>query len=171
MGPHSHGYPLQSTSIGVDIFFSLMRSYFCLFVAALSPCQGSEPRLKYMRTYPRDSRSSRLDCSVVEKREGNCWSSDGPGCRPTSTSAHRCPDECWLKRNEQCPWGFYSPGRGCVGAFGRHGTSWPGRSQWCTPGCPFCRDPSGSCQASHLGGWSSWSVCIQFCWSAEDQFK
>lgn len=50
--------------MGVDIFFSLMRSYFCLFVAALRPCQGRDPRLKYMRTYPRDSRSSRLDCSV-----------------------------------------------------------------------------------------------------------
>lgn len=50
--------------MGVDIFFSLMRSYFCLFVAALRPCQGREPRLKYMRTYPSDSRSSRLDCSV-----------------------------------------------------------------------------------------------------------
>lgn len=49
-GLYSHGYPLQSTSMGVDIFFSLMRSYFCLLVAALSPCQGREPRLKYMST-------------------------------------------------------------------------------------------------------------------------
>lgn len=61
---------MHSTSIGVDIFFSLMRSYFCLLVAAFSPCQGSEPRLKYMRTYPNDSRSSRLDCSV-ETTSGN----------------------------------------------------------------------------------------------------
>lgn len=55
--------------MGVDIFFSLMRSYFCLLVAALRPCQGREPRLKYMRTYPRDSKSSRLDCSVQEERQ------------------------------------------------------------------------------------------------------
>lgn len=61
---------MHSTSIGVDIFFSLMRSYFCLLVAAFSPCHGSEPRLKYMRTYPNDSRSSRLDCSV-ETTSGN----------------------------------------------------------------------------------------------------
>lgn len=61
---------MHSTSMGVDIFFSLMRSYFCLLVAAFRPCHGSEPRLKYMRTYPNDSRSSRLDCSV-ETTSGN----------------------------------------------------------------------------------------------------
>uniref|UniRef100_A0A674IJ27 Uncharacterized protein n=1 Tax=Terrapene triunguis TaxID=2587831 RepID=A0A674IJ27_9SAUR len=47
---HLQGYPLQSTSMGVDIFFSLIRSYFWRLVAALRPCQGSEPRLKYMST-------------------------------------------------------------------------------------------------------------------------
>ena len=47
---HLHGNPLQRTSIGVDIFFSLILSYFCFFVAALRPCQGRLPRLKYMRT-------------------------------------------------------------------------------------------------------------------------
>lgn len=47
---HLQGYPLQSTSIGVDIFFSLILSYFWRLVAALRPCQGSEPRLKYMST-------------------------------------------------------------------------------------------------------------------------
>lgn len=55
--------------MGVDIFFSLMRSYFCLLVAAFRPCQGREPRLKYMRTYPSDSRSSRLDCSGKQEVE------------------------------------------------------------------------------------------------------
>lgn len=45
-----HGNPLQRTSIGVDIFFSLILSYFCFFVAALRPCHGRLPRLKYMRT-------------------------------------------------------------------------------------------------------------------------
>lgn len=54
--------------MGVDIFFSLMRSYFCLLVAALRPCQGRDPRLKYIRTYPSDSKSSRLDCSVNAER-------------------------------------------------------------------------------------------------------
>lgn len=34
---------LQSTSTGVDIFFSLIRSYFCFLVIAFRPCQGSEP--------------------------------------------------------------------------------------------------------------------------------
>lgn len=47
---HLQGYPLQSTSMGVDIFFSLILSYFWRLVAALRPCQGSEPRLKYMST-------------------------------------------------------------------------------------------------------------------------
>lgn len=28
------------TSIGVDIFFSLILSYFCFFVPAFKPCQG-----------------------------------------------------------------------------------------------------------------------------------
>lgn len=55
---------LQSSSMGVDIFFSEMRSYFCLLVAAFSPCHGSDPRLKYIKTYPRDSKSSLLDCSI-----------------------------------------------------------------------------------------------------------
>ena len=45
-----HGNPLQSSSIGVDIFFSLMRSYFWRLVAALRPCQGKLPRRKYINT-------------------------------------------------------------------------------------------------------------------------
>lgn len=59
------GYPLHKTSMGVDIFFSLIRSYFCLFVAAFSPCQGREPRLKYISTQPKDSKSSLRDCSTT----------------------------------------------------------------------------------------------------------
>ena len=55
---------MHSTSIGVDIFFSLIFSYFCFFVAAFRPCHGNEPRRKYIRTYPSDSRSSRRDCSM-----------------------------------------------------------------------------------------------------------
>ena len=50
--------------MGVVCFFSPIFSYFCLFVAALRPCQGKLPRRKYIKTWPRDSRSSRLDCSV-----------------------------------------------------------------------------------------------------------
>ena len=41
---------MHSTSMGVDIFFSLILSYFCRLVAAFSPYQGSEPRLKYIST-------------------------------------------------------------------------------------------------------------------------
>ena len=36
--------------MGVDIFFSLIFSYFCFLVAAFRPCQGREPRRKYMTT-------------------------------------------------------------------------------------------------------------------------
>lgn len=50
--------------MGVDIFFSDIRSYFCRFVAALRPCHGNEPLLKYIKTYPKDSKSSLLDCSM-----------------------------------------------------------------------------------------------------------
>src|SRR5271167_2365835 len=61
---NSLGKPRQRTSVGVVIFFSMIRSYFCFLVAAFSPCQGSEPRQKYSMTYPRDSMSSRRDCST-----------------------------------------------------------------------------------------------------------
>jgi len=44
------GKLLHSSSIGVDIFFSLMRSYFWRLVAALRPCQGRLPRMKYIST-------------------------------------------------------------------------------------------------------------------------
>ena len=33
----------RCTSTGVDIFFSLIFSYFCFLVAAFSPCHGREP--------------------------------------------------------------------------------------------------------------------------------
>jgi hypothetical protein len=38
------GKPLQSNSTGVEIFFSLMRSYFCFFVAAFNPCNKHAER-------------------------------------------------------------------------------------------------------------------------------
>jgi hypothetical protein len=50
--------------VGVVIFFSMMRSYFCFLVAAFRPCHGREPRQKYNITYPSDSMSSRRDCST-----------------------------------------------------------------------------------------------------------
>lgn len=50
-------------------FLSPIFSYFCLFVAAFNPCQGSEPRKKYMKTWPNASKSSRRDCSVDQKTE------------------------------------------------------------------------------------------------------
>ena len=55
----------QSASLGVVIFFSMIRSYFCLFVAAFNPCQGRDPLKKYKRTYASDSKSSRRDCSII----------------------------------------------------------------------------------------------------------
>lgn len=47
---HTPGYPAHSSRIGVDCFFSPMRSYFCLLVAAFNPCHGNDPRRKYMKT-------------------------------------------------------------------------------------------------------------------------
>jgi hypothetical protein len=64
---HEPGKPSESSLIAVVCFFSPIFSYFCLFVAALSPCQGSPPRRKYMKTCPRPSRSSRRDCSFSNK--------------------------------------------------------------------------------------------------------
>lgn len=58
------GYPAQSSSTGVLIFFSEILSYFCRFVAAFKPCQGKVPRLKYISTYPSDSISSLRLCST-----------------------------------------------------------------------------------------------------------
>lgn len=65
IGHNSHGNPLHNSSIGVDIFFSLILSYFCRLVAAFRPCQGKLPRRKYMNTQPSDSMSSRRLCSVI----------------------------------------------------------------------------------------------------------
>ena len=41
--PYTQNHTKKSTSTGVDIFFSLIFSYFCFLVAAFSPCHGSEP--------------------------------------------------------------------------------------------------------------------------------
>ena len=38
--------PRQRRSVGVVIFFSTIRSYFCFLVAALRPCHGKAPRRK-----------------------------------------------------------------------------------------------------------------------------
>ena len=60
-----HGKLLLSSSIGVDIFFSLILSYFCRLVAAFNPCHGKLPLRKYMSTYPNDSISSLRLCSAI----------------------------------------------------------------------------------------------------------
>ena len=57
------GNPSQRSLMAVNCFFSPIFSYFCLLVAALSPCHGKPPRRKYMKTWPSASRSSRRDCS------------------------------------------------------------------------------------------------------------
>jgi hypothetical protein len=90
------------TSIEVETFFSLIFSYFCFFVPAFSPCHGRLqphgvttksyiqqgwsdiilgdrivhlPLKKYIRTYPRDSKSSLRLCSRKKntqvKQSGN----------------------------------------------------------------------------------------------------
>ena len=61
------GNPLQSISVVVLVFFSKILSYFCFFVLAFKPCHGKLPRRKYRSTYPNDSKSSRLDCSIGKK--------------------------------------------------------------------------------------------------------
>lgn len=58
------GKPLQRTSAGVDIFFSIIILYLVLVSFAFIFCQGSIPRSKYMTTQPIDSTSSLLDCYI-----------------------------------------------------------------------------------------------------------
>ena len=64
---YSHEKPLHSSSTEVDIFFSLILSYFCFFVAARRPCHGRLPRRKYIMMYAIDSTSSRRLCSMNHK--------------------------------------------------------------------------------------------------------
>lgn len=52
--------------------FSLIFSYFCFLLPALSPCHGRLPRLKYIRTYPKDSISSRRLCSIPNNYSTLC---------------------------------------------------------------------------------------------------
>merc|ERR1712050_378721 len=61
---NSVGRALQSRSIGVARFFSMIFSYFSFFETALTPCQGNCPFAKYNKTYPMDSKSSRRLCSI-----------------------------------------------------------------------------------------------------------
>ena len=84
---HLLGYPLQSTSTGVESFFSLIRSYFCFLVAAFRPCHGRLPRLKYISMYPSDSRSSRRLCSE-EGSTGQLFHQYI--CPRTGTCIHNC---------------------------------------------------------------------------------
>ena len=41
---------MHRLSVDVDILRSMMRSYFSFFVFAFRPCQGSEPRMRYINT-------------------------------------------------------------------------------------------------------------------------
>ncbi len=68
---YTPGKPSHNSLIGVVCFFSPIFSYFCLFVAALSPCHGKLPLKKYMKTWPKASRSSRRDCSISDEATGN----------------------------------------------------------------------------------------------------
>ena len=62
--PNSSGKFFVSASIEVESFLSRIFSYFSFLVRAGRPYHGRLPLLKYMRTKPRDSRSSLLDCSI-----------------------------------------------------------------------------------------------------------
>jgi hypothetical protein len=49
----------------VDSFLSLIFSYFSFFVLAGRPYHGRLPLQKYIRTKPRDSKSSLRDYSIM----------------------------------------------------------------------------------------------------------
>lgn len=56
--------PLVNSSGVVAIFFSKILVYFSFLVLAFIPCHGNSPFKKYISTYPKDSKSSLLLCSV-----------------------------------------------------------------------------------------------------------
>ena len=51
----SPGNPSQRTSMGVALFVSPIFWYLSFRVSAFSPCQGRDPRRKYMNMWPRAS--------------------------------------------------------------------------------------------------------------------
>ena len=57
---NSFGKPLHKVSIGVVIFFSIILSYFSFLLLALRFYHGREPLKKYIKTYPKLSKSSLL---------------------------------------------------------------------------------------------------------------
>jgi hypothetical protein len=108
--------------MGVVCFFSPIFSYFCLFVAALRPCQGKLPRRKYIKTCPSDSRSSRLDCSV------NKWLRIQVILN-RKKKTHLGPSECLysciaLSHSNSCV-----PGKGYAALFSDRGIAWPCQSR------------------------------------------
>lgn len=115
------GNPSQSSLIEVDCFFSPIFSYFCLLVAALRPCQGNEPRKKYINTWPKDSKSSLLDCSVIElitciNRKANIW-------------LYLFLNGYWYSCIEQFPTNFYVLGKVYAALSLDHDIAWPYHSQ------------------------------------------
>ena len=83
---NSSGYPFVKASIEVDNFLSLIFSYFSFLVLAGRPCHGRLPLLKYIKTKPKDSRSSLLDYSKFM----NIW------------ILYQCRGECSQRRILQC---------------------------------------------------------------------
>ena len=61
---NSGGYPLQSSSKVVSIFFFLIFAYFSFLLLPGRPYHGKLPLRKYKRTCPIVSKSSLLDCST-----------------------------------------------------------------------------------------------------------
>lgn len=113
------GKPSQSSLMGVICFFSPIFSYFCLFVAALRPCHGRLPRRKYMKTWPRDSRSSRRDCS---RNVNMSMRSDDT---QMTHYTHLDQDACWCSCIAQCHWDSCVPCRECVALSLDLGIAWP----------------------------------------------
>ena len=61
---NSSGSPLQRSLKSVLILVSLIFRYLSFMSLALNPYQGREPRKKYRKTFPKDSKSSLLLCSI-----------------------------------------------------------------------------------------------------------
>ncbi len=108
---HSARHNIYSlTSIGVDIFFSEIFSYFWRFVAALRPCQGRLPRRKYIMTYLDRLRKRE---KLVKEVRGLLPPGMGSSLRSTFTSltpatpyrlsgSAQCPGACCSMRTALC---------------------------------------------------------------------
>jgi hypothetical protein len=56
----------QKFTVGVETFFSMIFSYFSFLLLAFKFCQGRLPLKKYIKTYPKPSKSSLLAYSILK---------------------------------------------------------------------------------------------------------